>query len=119
MKNRSPRDILYKSQLGSIQRKYRRSIDAVAAGRDVVSPVDRRSCAKTETGPAGVHVQVFECDEIRLPGACRKKGSAPGKPGIASELDVVPAGSSDLGRDGQAPGGGVGGRGHELAIEID
>src|SRR5437867_9668897 len=67
MENSSPRDILYKSQLASIQRKYRRSIDPAAAGRDVVSPAHRRSGAGTETGPAGVDVQVFECHEIGLP----------------------------------------------------
>ena len=114
MENSSPQDILYKSQLVSIQRKYRRSIDPAAAGRDVVSPAHRRSGAGTETGPAGVDVQVFECHEIGLPGALRKERSAPAKTSVRTdtESDVVPAGSSNLGRDGQAPVGAVG-CGHE------
>ena len=114
MKNSSPRDILDKSHLGSIQRKYRRSIDPAAAGRDVVSPAHRRGRAGTETGPAGVDIQVFECDQIGLPAASRKEASAPVKriPCSVSEPDVVPAGSSDLGRDGHAPVGAVG-CGHE------
>src|SRR5205823_288394 len=114
MENSSPRDILDKSHLGSIQRKYRRGIDTAAAGRDVVSPVHRRSGAGTETGPAGVDVQVFECDEIGLPGASRKERPAPAKTTVRtdSESDVVPAGSSDQGGDGQAPVGAAG-CGHE------
>src|SRR5439155_12011942 len=114
MKNSSSRDILDKSHLGSIQRKYRRRIDPAAAGRDVVSPVHRWSRAGTETAPAGIDVQVFECHEIGLPGASRKERSAPSKPiaRIGSESDVVPAGSSDLVRDGQASAGAAG-RGHE------
>src|SRR5207247_11400856 len=114
MKNSSPRDILDKSHLGSIQRKYRRSIDPAAAGRDVVSPAHRRGRAGTETGLAGVDVQVFECHEIGLPGALRKERSAPAKTSVrtVSKPNVVPAGSSDLGRDGHAPVGAVG-CGHE------
>src|SRR5436309_15210214 len=105
MKYSSPRDILDKSHLGSIQRKYRRSIDPAAAARDVVSPAHRRGRAGTETGPGGVEIQLFECDQAGLPAACRKEASAPAKriPCSVSELNGVPGAYSDLGRDGRAP----------------
>src|SRR5438034_5895172 len=83
MKNSSTRDILDKSHLGSIQRKYRRSIDPAAAGRDVVSPAHRRGRAGTETGPAGVDIQVFECDQMACPLPPERK--------LPLQLNVFPA----------------------------
>src|SRR5438094_6624417 len=67
MENSSPQDILYKSQLVSIQRKYRRSIDPAAAGRDVVSPAHCRSGAGTETGPAGLTYRFLNATRLACP----------------------------------------------------
>ena len=67
MENSSPRDILDKSHLGSIQRKYRRGIDPAAAGRDVISPAHCRSGAGTETGPAGLTYRFLNATRLACP----------------------------------------------------
>ena len=73
MENSSPRDILYKGHLGSIQRKYRRSIDAAAAGRDVVSQLTVGAVPEQKPVPPGFTYRFLNATRFACPEPAERK----------------------------------------------